>query len=255
MPRDGASGAAHSGAGHRPGPPPKLQVRRRTDRKIRGGRRRSSVGTLHREAVWPPRVPDICQHRFMVDSSRPAPPAPRPEIRASYQVWRGHGVCPRRFVPGVASEVRLGALLGRVEERDAHHLGVDDTVLGEQHVGAGASPPVRPRHDREGDIRPDVWGPEGAGDVAHVVAGVEVLDQVEVLVVPGDRFASDLQTNKALLDPVFLDPGQCVFTDEVCSCSDPPASRAGLHRDCSRCPNPGHRTGFRPPGAGCDWER
>ena len=58
-------------------------------------------------------------------------------------------------------------------------------------------------------------GPEGAGDVADVVAGVAVLDQIEILVVPDDRLAADAQTDQPLIHPLLLDAGERLFADEI----------------------------------------
>ena len=57
--------------------------------------------------------------------------------------------------------------------------------------------------------------PEGAGHVSYVVAGVAVLDHIEIFVVPDYRLSPNLQTDKTLPNSLFLDPDECVLPDEV----------------------------------------
>ena len=51
--------------------------------------------------------------------------------------------------------------------------------------------------------------------IAYVVAGVIVLDEVEILVVPDDRLAADLQADQPLIHALLLDSGERLFSDEI----------------------------------------
>ena len=50
------------------------------------------------------------------------------------------------------SQLRLGPLLGRVDEGHAHDLGVDDAVGGELDFDLGAAFPVGAGQDGQGDV-------------------------------------------------------------------------------------------------------
>ena len=49
-------------------------------------------------------------------------------------------------------QLRLGQILGRVDEGDAHDFGVDDAVGGQLDFDLGAAFPVGAGHDGQGDI-------------------------------------------------------------------------------------------------------